>query len=64
MCNQLHFTPFSLKAPLFNKKSPSAKAKGLKISWLPRARQNDFRTFFMNEETEEIYQKLEEVINV
>jgi len=61
MCNQLHFTPFSLKAPLFNKKSPSAKAKGLGIGRLPQ--QNDFRTFCMNEETEKVFHKLEEIIS-
>ncbi len=27
-------------------------------------RQNDFRTFCMSDETEKVYQKLEEVINV
>jgi len=28
------------------------------------SRQNDFRTFCMSEETEKIYYKLEEVINI
>lgn len=32
------------------------------MSWLPR--QNDYRTFCMSEETEEVYKKLEEIINV
>ena len=27
-------------------------------------RQNDYRTFCMTEETEKVYQKLEEVINI
>jgi hypothetical protein len=37
-------------------------AKGLEIVWLPQ--QNDFRTFCMSEETEEVYQKLEEIISI
>jgi len=44
------------------KKALQHKAKGLGIVWLPR--QNDFRNFCMNEETEEIYCKLEEVIGI
>jgi len=32
------------------------------MSWLPR--QDDFRTFCMSEETEKVYQELEEVINI
>jgi len=43
-------------------KSPSAKAKGLGISKLPR--QNDFRTFCMSDETEKVYHKLEEAIGI
>jgi len=31
------------------------------MSWLPR--QNDYRTFCMSDETEKVYQKLEEIIN-
>jgi len=43
-------------------KNPSANAKGLEMSWLPQ--QNDFRTFCMSDETEKVYQKLEEIINI
>ena len=51
-----------LKNPSFsNKKSPSANAKGLEIVKLPQ--QNDFRTFCMNDETEKVCQKLEEVVS-
>jgi hypothetical protein len=45
-----------------NKKALQQKAKGLVIIWLPR--QNDFRTFCMSDETEKVYQRLEEVINI
>jgi hypothetical protein len=53
-----------LKILLFlkNKKSPSANAKGLGMSWLPQ--QNDFRTFCMSEETEKVYQRLKEMISI
>jgi len=34
----------------------------LLLSWLPQ--QNDFRTFCMSEDTEKMYQKLEELISV
>jgi hypothetical protein len=44
-----------------NKKALKLKAKGLVIFLAPQ--QNDFRTFCMNEETEEVYQKLKEVIS-
>ncbi|MFH1939539.1 MAG: hypothetical protein ABIK21_05255 [bacterium] len=37
-------------------------AKGLEVVKLPQ--QNDFRTFCMSDETEKVYQKLEEAINV
>ena len=43
-------------------KSPSANAKGLEIDKLPG--QNDFRTFCMSDETQKVYQKLEEVISI
>jgi len=36
--------------------------KGLGMVRLPR--QDDFRTFCMSEETEKVYQELEEVINI
>jgi hypothetical protein len=54
----------SFKNPSFSEKklknkSPSAKAKGLEMSWL--LKQEDFRTFCMNEETEKVYQKLVKV---
>ena len=42
-------------------KSPSAKCQRAGISKLPQ--QDDFRTFCRSEETEKVYQKLEEVIN-
>ncbi|GAH88048.1 unnamed protein product, partial [marine sediment metagenome] len=37
-------------------------SKGLVIVKLPQ--QNDFRTFCMSDETEKVYQKLEEVISI
>ena len=43
-------------------KSPSANTKGLEIDELPQ--QNDFRTFCMSDETEKVYQKLEEIISI
>ena len=46
---------------LKKKKAPQQNAKGLEIVRLPQ--QNDFRTFCMSDETEKVYQKLEEVIN-
>jgi hypothetical protein len=46
----------------FKIKSPSANAKGLGMFRLPQ--QNDFRTFCMNDETEKVCQKLEEVIGI
>ena len=45
---------------LYKQKSPSAKAKGLEMVRLPR--QDDYRTFCMSDETEKVYQKLEEVV--
>ena len=30
----------------------------------PPGKQNDYRTFCMSDETEKVYQKLEEIINV
>jgi len=50
------------KEPTKKEKSPSANAKGLEIDKLPQ--QNDFRTFCMSDETEKVYQKLEEIINI
>jgi len=52
------FTTINLQ----KRKSPSAKAKGLEMVWLPG--QDDFRTFCMSDETEKVYRKLEEVINI
>jgi hypothetical protein len=49
-----------LKNNYKKQKSPSASAKGLGISKLPR--QNDYRTFCMSDETEKVYHKLEEII--
>jgi len=37
-------------------------AKGLEIVKLPR--QDEFRNFFLSDETESVYQKLEEAIGV
>ena len=51
----------TFKTLLFKNKSPSANAKGLKMSWLPR--QDEFRNFCMGDETEKVYRELEEVIN-
>ncbi len=53
----------SFKNPSFykNKKPFSLIAKGLENVWLPR--QNDYRTFCMSDETEKVYQRLEEIIN-
>ena len=45
-----------------NKKALQQNAKGLEIVRLPR--QNDYRTFCMNEEAEKVYRKLEEVIGI
>jgi len=36
--------------------------KGWKWSWLPR--QDDYITFCMSDETEKVYQELEEIINI
>ncbi len=44
------------------KKPFSLIAKGLGISKLPR--QDDYRTFCMSYETEEVYHKLEEIISI
>jgi hypothetical protein len=46
---------------IYKNKSPSAKAKELRISKLPR--QDDYRTFCMSNETEKVYRELEEIIN-
>jgi hypothetical protein len=43
-------------------KALQQKTKGLEMSWLPR--QDDFRNFCISDETEKVYQKLEEVISV
>ena len=42
--------------------SPSAWCWRAEIGRLPQ--QNDFRTFCMSEETEKVYQKLEEIISI
>ena len=42
-----------------NKKALKLSAKGLGMVRLPR--QNDYRTFCMNEEAEKVYHKLEEL---
>jgi hypothetical protein len=64
----LYLNPFNIRIlkiikyfPSFYRKSPSAKGQRAGISKLPR--QNDFRTFCMSDETEEVYHKLEEIIN-
>ena len=51
-----------LENNLQKEKALQQKAKGLRISKLPR--QDEFRNFCMNEETEKVYCKLEEVIGV
>jgi hypothetical protein len=51
-----------MKNNLKKAKSPSAKGQRAGIVRLPR--QNDYRTFCMSEDTEKIYQKLEEVMNI
>jgi len=51
---------FSVKIIYKNKKALQQGPKGLRLSWLPG--QNDYRTFCMSEETEKVYQKLEEVM--
>jgi hypothetical protein len=67
-CNRIeffsiHYTTNLSKILLFkNKKALQQNAKGLEIDKLPR--QDDFRNFCMSEETEKIYQKLEEVISI
>jgi hypothetical protein len=43
-------------------KSPSAKSQRAGNVGLPG--QSDFQTFCMNEDTEKVYQKLEEVISI
>jgi len=43
-------------------KSPQQNVKGPEIVWLPQ--QNNFRTFCINDETERMYQKLEELISI
>ena len=45
---------------LFQIKKPFSKGQRAGMSWLPR--QNDFRKFCMREETEKVYQRLEEII--
>jgi hypothetical protein len=50
------------KNNLIKNKSPSANAKGLEIVKLPR--QDDFRNFCLSDETEKVYQRLEEVISI
>jgi hypothetical protein len=47
---------------LLNKKALQHYAKGLEMVRLPQ--QNDFRTFCMSDETEKVYQELEEVISI
>ena len=45
------------------KKNPFSKMpKGLKLASSPR--QDDYRTFFMSEDTEKVYHKLEEIIGI
>jgi len=42
------------------RKSPPVNTKGLEMSWLPR--QNDFRTFCINEDTDLILSQLKIVL--
>jgi hypothetical protein len=63
-----HFTINLFKNPSFSmiifikQKSSSAISQRAGMSWLPR--QNDFRTFCRSEETEKVYQKLEEIFKL
>jgi hypothetical protein len=45
-------------------KNPFSKGQRARNCQAPPARQNDFRTFCMSEETERLYHKLEEVIDL
>jgi hypothetical protein len=45
-----------------NRKALQQNAKGLEIVKLPR--QDEFRNFCMSDETEKVYQKLEEIIGI
>jgi len=54
--------PSFLKNFIKIKKPFSLIAKGLVIVWLPR--QKDFRNFCLSDETEKVYQKLEEIIDI
>jgi len=59
----IHYTTNLLKILLFQrKKALQQNAKGLEIDKLPR--QDEFRNFCMSDETEKVYQKLEEAIGV
>jgi len=42
-------------------RTPDKEVLPIEWSWLPG--QDDYRTFCMSEEAEEVYQKLEEIIN-
>jgi len=53
---------FSVKIIYKKKKALQQKAKGLEIVRLPR--QDEFRNFCISDETEKVYQKLEEVISI
>jgi len=58
----IYYTTEFLKILLFQIKKPfSLIAKGLEIVRLPR--QDEFRNFCISDETENVYQKLEEVIS-
>jgi hypothetical protein len=51
-----------MKIFIKNKKPFSKRLKGCKVL-APQARQNDFRNFCISDDTEKVYQKLEEIIN-
>jgi len=48
---------FSLK-----RKSPSAKCQ--RAGNVMATRQNDFRTFYLIDETEKVYRNIEEIVNI
>jgi len=62
MSNDIFVLCLILQGTNKKNKSPSVNAKGLEMSWLPR--QDEFRNFFMREETVKVCHKLEKAIGV
>jgi len=62
----LVYSTHAIKNPSFSEKIKNKalqlNTKGLEMVRLPR--QDDFRNFFMREETEKIFFKLEKIINI